>query len=61
MTTKVHIVNFGPDAISFTLVEPATGAELQHAGKIPDLHAQQSADIYVHSGQDLVIKELKKN
>lgn len=61
MTTKVHIVNFGPDNI---LVRPGTPGDLLSLSLVPGegisaqvLYPQQSVDLYVHSTQQLVITE----
>jgi hypothetical protein len=60
MTTRVHIVNFGPDAVNIEMLDPQTG---QKAGvSIPDqiLYSQQSSDIYVHDTQAFTVVEAKK-
>ncbi len=50
MTTKVHVVNFGPDVVEVT---PTQGYSQR-------LYHQQYADFYVYDNQDITIKELKQ-
>lgn len=50
MTTKVHVVNFGPDVIVVHTAPPHEPAQI---------YPQQSNDFYVWDGQDVVIKEVK--
>jgi hypothetical protein len=50
MTTRVHIVNFGPQAVS---VRPEPN---KAAGSI--LYAQQSTDVYVYDEQTVTIEEV---
>jgi hypothetical protein len=56
MTTKVHIVNFGPDVVEVRSVDSTTQ---QMTGSTPSLFAQQSVDLYVHSNQSINISERK--
>jgi hypothetical protein len=56
MTTRIHVVNFGPDAVKVMTIDPENG----YCSGVPtDLYAQQSTDIYVHSGQDIRVSEKK--
>ena len=48
MTTRIHIVNFGPQAIE---VETTTSTPQK-------LYAQQSDNFYVYDGQDVKVTEL---
>jgi hypothetical protein len=50
MTTKVHIVNFGPQAVSVK----------SEQNKVVDsiLYYQQSTDVYVHREQTITIEEV---
>lgn len=57
MTTRIHIVNFGPDIVDINAKNPESG-EL-NAGSIPSLGAQQSTDVYVHSSQSVEVSERK--
>jgi hypothetical protein len=50
MTTRVHIVNFGPEAVS---VAPEPNKAV---GSI--LYAQQSTDVYVYGEQTVTVKEV---
>jgi len=50
MTTRVHIVNFGPQAVS---VKPEPN---KAAGSI--LYAQQSTDVYVYGEQTITVEEV---
>ena len=50
MTTKVHVVNFGPDVVEVT---PTQGYPQR-------LYQHQYADFYVYDNQDITIKELKQ-
>lgn len=50
MTTRVHIVNFGPQAVS---VKPEPN---KAAGSI--LYAQQSTDMYVYGEQTVTVEEV---
>ncbi len=52
MTTRIHVVNFGPDVI-----EVSTGALYNHpAAKV---YPQDSANLYVFDGQEVNVRELK--
>jgi hypothetical protein len=55
MTTKIHIVNFGPQAVDVTLVNPDPNEEMPTS---PTLYTQQSTDVYVHSGQAVRVEEV---
>ena len=50
MTTRVHIVNFGPQAVS---VKPEPNKAI---GSI--LYAQQSTDVYVYGEQTVTVEEV---
>lgn len=50
MTTKVHVVNFGPQAVSVAS-EPSKAP-----GHI--LYYQQSVDVLVYKGQTITIEEV---
>lgn len=56
MTTRIHIVNFGPDLVDVHTKNPETG---EPTGNCPSLGAQQSTDAYVHSTQSVEIVERK--
>ena len=51
MTTKIHIVNYGPGAIQVDT--PNTAREF--------IFAQQSNDYYVYDEHDVVVKEVKES
>jgi hypothetical protein len=57
MTTRVHIVNFGPDVVDITLSDPETKAV--NPSGVPSLGSQQSVDLYVHSTQQVTVTERK--
>lgn len=57
MTTKVHIVNFGPDNVVVLSKDPATH-EVKH--ELFTVSPQMSVDVYVHSGQALEVREVQK-
>jgi hypothetical protein len=57
MTTKVHIVNFGPQAVIVTRTSLQTGEDLKF--QEPPIYPQQSVDVYVHDSQNIVISEKK--
>ena len=48
MTTKVRVVNFGPEVVE---VETTSGQK-------QEVYQQQSRDFYVHSTEELKIKEV---
>ena len=50
MTTRVHIVNFGPQAVT---VRPEPNKAV---GSI--LYAQQSTDVYVYGEQTVTVEEV---
>jgi len=50
MTTRVHIVNFGPNAVS---VKPEPNKVVGAT-----LYAQQSTDIYVYGDQTITVAEV---
>ena len=52
MTTRVHIVNFGPQAVS---VKPEPNKAV---GTI--LYAQQSTDVYVYGEQTVTVEEVSE-
>jgi len=56
MTTKVHIVNFGPQPIKIIPYNPETEV-LDTKTFAPEVYPQQSVDLYVHSTQALMIIE----
>lgn len=49
MTTKVHVVNFGPDVVEATTT----------TGLKQEIYQQQSKDFYVWDRQELFIREIK--
>ena len=53
MTTRIHIVNFGPDPI-----EADTGALYNLPPKI--IYPQSAENFYVFDGQDVVVREKKQ-
>lgn len=59
MTTKVHIVNLGPQPVEVLGVAPSTeqvdNSYLRPV--IPVLHPQQFMDVYVHSTQAIKLTE----
>jgi hypothetical protein len=49
MTTRIHVVNFGPDKV-----------EVNAPGSVPTtLYPQQSTDQYVYDGHDITVVERK--
>jgi hypothetical protein len=56
MTTKIHIVNFGPQAVDVILVNPDINEETPTSA--PTLYTQQSTDMYIHSGQAVRVEEV---
>ena len=58
MTTKVHVVNFGPSPVKVTPTDPDNKNQLS-ADEVKTLVVQESADFYVHSVKSLEIKEWK--
>jgi hypothetical protein len=61
MTTKVHIVNFGPNAVVVHKVDPTRASAepvlATSGGADPIVHQHESIDLYVHSTQSLAIIE----
>lgn len=57
MTTRVHIVNYGPDSVVVKTTNPATGVD-----QVPDedVYPQNAVDRYVHDAQAISISEKKK-
>ena len=49
MTTRVHIVNFGPDVV-----------EVKASGNSFRIGQQASGDYHVYEGGDVIIKEVKE-
>lgn len=49
MTTRIHIVNFGPDVVE---IETQTSVGQK-------VYPQDSANFYVYDGQDVTVKEVK--
>lgn len=58
MTTRIHVVNFGPDVINVTAVDPETNIKID-SGENAQLYPQHSCDIYVHSSQAVRVIEVK--
>lgn len=58
MTTRVHIVNFGPDIVDVKLKNPETGEPLS-GPESPSLGSQQATDVYVHGTQSFEVVERK--
>ena len=56
MTTRIHIVNFGPDGVDVATVNPETNEVINATTTI---YTQQSTDVYVHSGQAVKVSEVK--
>ena len=52
MTTRIHIVNFGPKAVEVEALTPIVFPK--------KLYAQESADFYVYDGQDVHVTEAKE-
>lgn len=60
MTTRIHVVNFGPDYVELTPVDPTKSTEILIQTKpSTKLGPQQSADLYVYDSQSIVIQEKK--
>lgn len=59
MTTRVHIVNFGPDAVDVKLKNPKEPGVPMN--EVPSLFAQQSVDVYVHDTQAVEVTEKTKS
>jgi hypothetical protein len=57
MTTKVHVVNFGPDVVEVQPIVEKIGDTSQPATK---LYPQSSCDFYVYDGNAIVVQEEKK-
>lgn len=58
MTTRIHVVNFGPEAVDVKVFNPQTG-EADPERQAPSLFAQQSTDVYVHDTQAITVTEKK--
>lgn len=58
MTTKIHVVNFGPDAVNVSAVDPETNVKID-SGENVRLYPQQSCEIYVHDSQAVRVVEVK--
>lgn len=54
MTTRIHIVNFGPDYVE---AQPKTPIGTATATPTK-LGPQQSADFYVYDSQEVLVKEI---
>jgi hypothetical protein len=52
MTTRVHIVNFGPNAVEVS-VPAYSGAPIPSY-----IYAQDSKNFTVYDGQDIIVKEV---
>lgn len=53
MTTKIHVVNFGPEPVESV-------PSLLYGRPSVRLYAQQSVDFYVFDGQDVTIREVRQ-
>lgn len=53
MTTRIHIVNFGPDVVEVNL-----GPLYNHPPK--QIYSQGSESFYVFDGQDVTVKEVRQ-
>jgi hypothetical protein len=51
MTTRIHIVNYGPKPVNVTANDHIRAT----------LYSQQSYDEYVFDGQDIVVKEISQD
>lgn len=58
MTTRIHVVNFGPDAVNVSAVDPETNVKID-SGENARLYSQQSCEIYVHDSQAVRVVEVK--
>jgi len=56
MTTRVHVVNLGGDAVVVDYADPETNIPPEH-GKGKVLYSHESENFYVHPTQNLVISE----
>jgi hypothetical protein len=54
MTTRVHIVNLGPDPVDVTKQNPS-----EEIFPVATLYPGESVNEYVHDTQDLTVKEKK--
>jgi hypothetical protein len=53
MTTRIHIVNFGPDKVEASI-------ESTNVTSAPEvIWPSQYKDFYVHDNHDVVVKEIK--
>lgn len=52
MTTRIHVVNFGPDVVEVSAMDKMLRQQL---------FTQQSADFYVYPGHEILVEELKKD
>lgn len=53
MTTKIHIVNFGPDKVEASIVSDATGISSPTV-----IWPSQYNDFYVYDNHDILVKEI---
>lgn len=58
MTTKVHIINFGPDPVKVEAMNEEGFVRIDVSPTI--LHAHQYFDPYVYPSHDIKITEIKK-
>jgi hypothetical protein len=58
MTTRILVVNYGPDVVEVQKVDPKVPADTQQPVAPTALHPQQAADFYVHDFQEIHIKEV---
>ncbi len=59
MTTKVLVVNFGPDNLDVQVIGKDQYLN-EFPGQIERIFVQQSREFYVHGNQDLKITEVAK-
>jgi len=55
MTTRIHIVNFGPERVVAQTINPKT-SEPNPTAPV-ELGAQQSTDLYVYDSQSVIVQE----
>ena len=52
MTTRIHVVNFGPDVVEASVPDIAKSLPVQ-------IWPSQYSDFYVYDNHDIVVKEVK--
>lgn len=57
MTTRVHVVNLGPDIVEVENFDPMTSAP---GTKVATLYSGDSINGYVHDSQSIKVSEKKK-